>query len=218
MTTRSTIRWIAALLLTLVTAPRLVIAAPADSPVRFSLNSSFMSTALRDVAQQEPDYISYNDCAHWLSSFLRNEYGLPAGWTSTNATELVQYLVRAGIASVVTGDRKPDSGSLISEDDARTQYFSDYSSYSAYLNRFLVENGGSYEFILAYKWTGEAWDRIYSHVALYTGGGRWWRTARQPTARSMVKATRRPRRGTGTRTLQASPTGRWPSSPCIRAP
>lgn len=163
-------RLLAGLVFVLGMAPR-VASAHAASRATFTLDSHFAANAQAAATQQEPGYIAYNDCAHWLSWFLEAKYGLPGGWGHANASALIQNLVDAGIATVVTGDQQPDAGSLISESDAARQYFSDDDSYPAALDRFMADTIGDEEFILAYKWNDDTSSNVYSHVALYVGNG-----------------------------------------------
>ncbi|HVA91183.1 MAG TPA: hypothetical protein VNL71_15215, partial [Chloroflexota bacterium] len=150
----------------------LVRVASGASPSYFRLDSNFTTNAERSVAQEESTYINTNDCANWIGTFLHGSYGLPVGWENDNASQLVRNLVSAGIGTVLTGDHHPDAGGLISHDDAQAAYFSDYSSYSNRLDQHMLEAGGSQEFLLAYQWNDDKTGNVFSHVALYVGGGK----------------------------------------------
>jgi hypothetical protein len=150
-------------------APRLASAAPPLAGRTFTLDAGFTNRAQQAVARQEPGYIPYNDCADWIGWFLERYYHLPTGWRSTNATQMARNVVQSGIAGVITGDQRPDSGSLVSIDKA-AQYFD--SNSSAYLDRGLDGSGKNRrEYIIAYKWNQDPSSQTYSHLALYVGNG-----------------------------------------------
>jgi len=129
----------------------------------FTIDNNFINNAKQKVQVAEPGYIQGEDCTHWLSWFLETVYGMPTSFGSNWTDTLVHHLINDGDATVVTGDGQYDSGGFIP--------VSQVPSYLASLDSTLLENGGSREYIFAYKWTASyATSALADHLAAYVGG------------------------------------------------
>ncbi len=129
----------------------------------FTIDNNFINNAKQKAQVEESGYIQGEDCTHWLSWFLETVYGMPTSFGSSWTDTLVHHLINDGDATVITGNGQYDSGGFVP--------VSQVPSYLASLDSTLLENGGSREYIFAYKWTSNyATSALADHLAAYVGG------------------------------------------------
>jgi hypothetical protein len=144
----------------------------------FSIDNQFVKNAEASALIQEPNWIPGNDCTHWISYFLNAQYNMPTSMMNSVTDNLINNLIADGDAQVITGDGQYDAGGFIDATASSTH------TLIQGLDQQRLENGGSEEFLIAFKWNPPDSSYQADHLAVFVGSektvahgtGKWNRT------------------------------------------
>lgn len=130
----------------------------------FTIDNQFEQNAIASVKNTEPGWIPGEDCTHWISYFLNAQYSMPTGMMASVTDTLINNLIADGDAQVITGDGQYDAGGFIDATASSTHTFIQG------LDQQTLENGGSEEFLIAFKWNPPAYQNyLADHLAVFVG-------------------------------------------------